>query len=90
MHFIKGCWYQIGIFLANTLVEYILQACIYQENMEKCEKYKADGYAGRRQNCFRRLESKTIYTYDWYRGKQLILFPEHLETKLNVSLGTSL
>lgn len=38
---------QIGIFLANTLVEYILQACIYQENMEKCEKYKADGYAGR-------------------------------------------
>ena len=50
MHFIKGCWYQIGIFLANTLVEYILQACIYQENMEKCEKYKADGYAGRRQN----------------------------------------
>lgn len=40
IHFIKGCWYQIGIFLANTLVEYILQACIYQENMEKCEKNK--------------------------------------------------
>ena len=90
IHFIKGCWYQIEIFLANTLVEYILQACIYQENMEKCEKYKADGYAGRRQNYFRRLESKTIYTYDWYEGKQLILFPENLETKLNVSLGTSL
>ena len=90
IHFIKGCWYQIGIFLANTLVECILQACIYQENMEKCEKYKADGYAGRRQNYFRRLESKTIYTYDWCEGKQLILFPENLETKLNVSLGTSL
>ena len=56
----------------------------------KVRKYKADGYAGRRQNYFRRLESKTIYTYDWYEGKQLILFPENLETKLNVSLGTSL
>ena len=31
-----------------------------------------------------------MYTYDWYQGKQLILFPENLETKLNVSLGTSL
>lgn len=50
IHFIKGCWYQIGIFVANTLVEYILQARIYQENMEKCEKYKADGYADWRQN----------------------------------------